>query len=52
MNAIAIGMRVLADPDAVRDRPVEAGRQQDVGAGEMIAHQIGATIAQCRFDMP
>src|SRR5690242_4356897 len=40
MNAVAIGLRVVADADAVSDCPVETGGEQDVRAGELIAHQI------------
>src|SRR5215472_14164701 len=52
MNAFPIRLRVVTDADAVGDRPVEAGREQNVRAGELVAHQINAAVAQGGFDVP
>src|ERR1700743_20061 len=51
VDALAIGLRDVADADAVGDRPVEAGREQDIGTGEVIAHQVGAAVAKRSLDM-
>src|SRR5476651_2452416 len=51
VHALQIGMRIVANSDAIGDRPVEASRQQNVGAGEFVAHQMCASIRQRDFDM-
>ena len=45
-------MGVVADADAIGDRPIEAGREQDVGAGEAVGHQILPPVRERRLDMP
>ena len=52
LHAFEIGMGVVANADAVSDCPVQACRQQDIGAGELVAHQELPAICQCGFDMP
>src|SRR6476660_9851224 len=51
LHAFAIRMRVVTDSDAVSDRPIEAGRQQNVGAGEPVAHQELPFIGERDLDM-
>src|ERR1700720_1546582 len=41
----------LISDRTIRGRPFEARRQQDVGAGEAFAHQIGAIVRQRDFHM-
>ena len=50
-DAIEIGMGVVANADLVGDRPFEARGQQDVGAGEAVAHQIDPAIGERGLDM-
>ena len=51
LDAFEIGMRVVANADAVSDRPIQTGRQQDVGAGELVAHQELPAVGERDLDM-
>ena len=44
-------MRVIADPDVVGDGPIQAGRQQDIGAGELVAYQELTAIFKRDLDV-
>src|SRR6266850_36894 len=44
-------MRVVADADAVVDGPYQTGCQENVGAGELLAHQVLATVAKRDLDV-
>ena len=51
LDAFEIGVRVVANADAVGDRPIKAGREQDVGAGEPVAHQELPAVCERDLDM-
>src|ERR1700745_2763531 len=52
LNALEIGMGVVADTDAIADRPVETGRQQDIRPSELLAHQISAAVVERDLHVP
>ena len=51
MDALEIGTGIVADADAVKDRPIEAGREQDICARKVIAHQVFAAVRESCFNM-
>ena len=50
-DAFEIGLRVVANADAIGDGPLKAGREQDVSAGEPLAHQELPAVCERDFDM-
>src|SRR5258708_14908512 len=49
LDALEIRMRVVANADTVSDGPFQARGEQDVGAVEPLAHQIGPAIRKRHF---
>jgi uncharacterized protein (DUF2235 family) len=50
-DAFEIGLRVVANADAIGDSPLKAGREQDIGAAKPVAHQELPVVCKCYFDM-
>jgi hypothetical protein len=51
MDALEIGMRVVANADAVCDSPIQTGREQNVGAGEAVAHEELSAVRKRDLDV-
>ena len=51
LDAFEIGLRIVANANAIGDGPLKAGREQDVSAGKPVAHQELPVVCKCYFDM-
>src|SRR3954449_3753838 len=50
-DAFQVRMGIVANAHAVSDRPIQAGRKQDVRAAELIAHQELTAVRERDLDM-